>query len=75
MIDWLDERVSDTAISAVMGHLEITNRTRGQLFEKGSPVTDIYKRRKLGPVYEVAKVLEEEWWPEIQKHTKVKLID
>ncbi|HBB82562.1 MAG TPA: hypothetical protein DC031_04635 [Sulfitobacter sp.] len=26
--DWLDERVSDAAISAVMGHFEISSRTR-----------------------------------------------
>ncbi|MEP1832050.1 MAG: hypothetical protein ABJL57_00025, partial [Hyphomonas sp.] len=64
--DWLDERVSDAAISAVMGHFEISSRTRRQLFETGSPTTDLYKRRKLGPVLEVATVLDEEWWPSIQ---------
>jgi hypothetical protein len=35
--DWLDERVSDAAISAVMGHFEISARTRRQLFENGAP--------------------------------------
>ncbi|MFG6566745.1 tyrosine recombinase XerC [Sulfitobacter sp. 1A13679] len=71
--DWLDERVSDAAISAVMGHFEISSRTRRQLFEFGSPMTDIYKRRKLGPVLEVAEVLEKEWWPSIQPYTSVDL--
>ena len=71
--DWLDERVSDAAISAVMGHFEISARTRRQLFESGSPTTDLYKRRKLGPVLEVAKVLDEEWWPSIQPFTSVDL--
>lgn len=71
--DWLDERVSDAAISAVMGHFEISSRTRHQLFDAGSPTTDIYKRRKLGPVLEVAKVLDEEWWPSIQPFTSVDL--
>lgn len=71
--DWLDERVSDAAISAVMGHFDISKRTRSQLFESGSPMTDIYKRRKLGPVLEVAEVLEREWWPSIQPYTSVDL--
>lgn len=71
--DWLDERVSDAAISAVMGHFEISSRTRRQLFESGSPTTDLYKRRKLGPVLEVAAVLDEEWWPSIQPFTSVDL--
>ena len=56
--DWLDERVSDAAISAVMGHFEISSRTRRQLFEAGSPTTDLYKRRMLGPVMEVGEALE-----------------
>jgi integrase len=71
--DWLDERVSDAAISAVMGHFDISKRTRSQLFESGSPMTDIYKRRKLGPVLEVAEILEREWWPSIQPFTSVDL--
>ena len=71
--DWLDERVSDAAISAVMGHLDISKRSRSQLFNVGSPMTDIYKRRKLGPVLEVAEVLEREWWPSIQPFTSVDL--
>lgn len=71
--DWLDERVSDAAISSVMGHFDISSRTRRQLFEAGSPTTDLYKRRKLGPVLEVAEVLEREWWPSIQPFTSVDL--
>ncbi len=71
--DWLDERVSDAAISAVMGHFEISTRTRRQLFESGSPTTDLYKRRKLGPVLEVAAALDQEWWPSIQPFTSVDL--
>lgn len=71
--DWLDERVSDAAISAVMGHFEITSRTRRRLFEQGSPTTDLYKRTKLGPVLEIADVLEREWWPSIQPFTSVDL--
>lgn len=71
--DWLDERVSDAAISAVMGHFEISKKTRNQLFDVGSPMTEIYKRRKLRPVLEVADVLEREWWPSIQPFTSVDL--
>lgn len=36
-------------------------------------MTDIYKRRKLGPVLEVAEVFEREWWPSIQPFTSVDL--
>ena len=57
-----------------MGHFKISTQTHRQLFEQGSPMTDIYKRRKLGPIHEVAQVLEAEWCPESQKHTSVKLI-
>ncbi|MHA7877258.1 hypothetical protein [Roseivivax sp.] len=71
--DWLDERVSDAAISSVMGHFDISSKTRRQLFDQGSPMTLAYKRRKLGPILEVATVLEEEWWPSIQPHTQVKV--
>lgn len=71
--DWLDERVSDAAISAVMGHFDISARTRRQLFDAGSPTTDLYKSTKLSPVLEVADVLEREWWPSIQPFTSVDL--
>lgn len=71
--DWLDDRVSDAAISSVMGHFDVSARNRRQLFEAGSPMTDIYKRRKLGPVLEVARVLDEEWWPSIQPFTSLDL--
>lgn len=71
--DWLDDRVSDAAISSVMGHFDVSARNRRQLFEAGSPMTDIYKRRKLGPILEVAAVLDEEWWPSIQPFTSVNL--
>lgn len=71
--DWLDERVSDAAISAVMGHFQVSSKTRRQIFEPGSPMTDIYKRRKLGPVLEVVEVLDREWWPSIQPFTSVNL--
>tara|TARA_R110002124_G_scaffold69504_16_gene186897 strand:- start:844 stop:2100 length:1257 start_codon:yes stop_codon:yes gene_type:complete len=71
--DWLDERVSDAAISAVMGHFDISARTRRQLFDAGSPTTDLYKSTKLHPVLEVADVLEREWWPSIQPFTSVDL--
>ncbi|HBZ43048.1 MAG TPA: hypothetical protein DEO85_03130 [Maritimibacter sp.] len=62
LADFLDSRVSDAAISSVLGHFEVSNRNRRQLFESGSPMTDVYKRRKLGSVLEVAAVLDEEWW-------------
>ena len=36
-------------------------------------MTEIYKRRKLGPVLEVADALEREWWPSIQPFTRIDL--
>jgi len=36
-------------------------------------MTDIYKRRKLGPILEVTAALDAEWWPSIQPFTSVDL--
>lgn len=71
--DFLDEHASDADISAVMGHFDIARKTRRQLFEDGSPTTDIYKRRKLDPVLRVGEILDREWWPRIQPFTSVDL--
>lgn len=71
--DFLDEYASDADISAVMGHFKITKKNRRQIFETGSPITDIYKRRKLGPVLRIGEVLDREWWPRIQPFTSVDL--
>lgn len=71
--DFLDEHASDADISAVMGHFEITGKTRRRLFEAGSPTTDVYKRRKLAPVLRIGEILDREWWPRIQPHTSVNL--
>jgi MOSC domain-containing protein YiiM len=38
-----------------------------------SPTSEIYRREKLAPLYEIAEVLNREWWPEIQKHCKTDL--
>jgi hypothetical protein len=72
--DFMDEFASDADISAVMGHFDISRKTRGQLFEKGSPTTDIYKRRKLAPVLRISEILEKEWWPRIQPFTSINLL-
>jgi hypothetical protein len=71
--DVLDEHASDADISGVLGHFAISGKTRRQLFESGSPTTDIYKRRKLAPVLRVGEVLDREWWPRIQPYTSVNL--
>ena len=71
--DVLDEHASDADISAVLGHFAISGKTRRQLFEAGSPTTDIYKRRKLAPVLRVGEILDREWWPRIQPYTSVNL--
>lgn len=73
MADWLDERVSNAALSSVMGHLDISRQDRSRLFDRGSPMTDIYKRRKLGPVLEVQAVMDEEFWPALQQFTTIGL--
>ena len=66
--DFLAGRVPDFAISSVMGHTAITAADRDRLFARGSPTTDIYKRRQLQPVLDVGEALEAGWWPEIVKH-------
>ncbi|WP_156429125.1 site-specific integrase [Paracoccus aminovorans] len=63
--DFLAGRVPDFAISAVMGHTSITMSERDRLFARGSPTTEIYKRRQLQPVLDVGQAPEAEWWPEI----------
>ena len=68
--DFLAGRVPDFAISSVMGHTSITNADRDRLFAKGSPTTEIYKRRQLRPVLDVADALEADWWPEIVKRSR-----
>lgn len=59
--DFLAGRVPDFAISAVMGHTSITMSERDRLFARGSPTTEIYKRRQLQPVLDVGEALEAEW--------------
>lgn len=67
--DFLAGRVPDFAISSVMGHTAITLADRDRLFARGSPSTEIYKRRQLQPVLDVGEVLEADWWPEIARHS------
>ena len=65
--DWPDERGSEAAISPVLGHFDISTRTRRQLFDAGRPTTNLYKRTKRGPVFEFADVLKRECWPSISR--------
>lgn len=68
--DFLAGCVPDFAISSVMGHTSISTPDRDRLFARGSPTTEIYKRRQLQPVRDVGQVLEAEWWPEIIKRSE-----
>lgn len=68
-----EERGSDAVISSVTGHFDISARTRRQVFDAGSPTTNLYKTKKLSPVLEAADILEREWWPSIQPFTSVNL--
>jgi hypothetical protein len=68
LFDFLDGRVSDKALVMFAGHDSLLTREKEKVFDEASPTTEIYKRRKLSFAYEVGKVLEEQWWPEIQKH-------
>lgn len=67
LIDWLRNHIPASAISAVAGHVELTQQDRARIFEEGSPTTEIYKRRALKPTYQVGDALERKWWPELQK--------
>lgn len=68
--DFLAGRVPDFAISSVMGHTSISTPDRDRLFARGSPTTEIYKRRQLQAVRDVGQVLEAECWPEIVKRSE-----
>jgi integrase len=72
--DCLYERVSAKARSMLFGHDDaFSNKEKRRLFGDGSAMSDIYRRETLAPLYEVAKVLDEQWWPEIQKHCQTDL--
>lgn len=72
--DFLFERVSGLARSMLLGHAELFDESeKRKLLDPRSPTSEIYRREKLGPLYEVAKVLNEQWWPEIQKHCETDL--
>ncbi len=71
LADRLDEWVSSAAISSVMGHFNISRQEREKIL--GSPMSMVYKTRKLGPILEVADALNEHWWPAIQPHTRIAL--
>lgn len=73
LFDWLDGRVSDKALIMFAGHDSLLAREKKKIFDDSSPTTDIYRRRKLAFVYQVAKTLERDWWPEIQRHCKFDL--
>ena len=63
LFDWLDGRVSDKALMMFAGHDSLLAREKNKIFDESSPTTDIYRRRKLAFAYQVAKVLERDWWP------------
>lgn len=72
--DFLDERVSVRARSMMLGHAELFDaKEKRKLLDPRSPMSDIYRRETLGPIYEIADALNEFWWPEIQKHCKTDL--
>jgi hypothetical protein len=65
--------VSDKALVMFAGHDSLLAREKEKIFDEASPTTDIYKRRKLAFAYEVGKVLDEKWWPAIQRHCSLDL--
>lgn len=72
--DFLHGRVSGLARSMMLGHLELFDeKEKRKLLDPRSPTSEIYRREKLAPLYEIAEVLNREWWPEIQKHCKTDL--
>jgi hypothetical protein len=68
LFDWLDGRVSDKALVMFAGHDSLLAREKDKIFDEASPTSDIYRRRKLAFAYQVGRVLNRDWWPEIQKH-------
>jgi len=72
--DFLFQRVSGLARSMLLGHAELFDESeKRKLLDPRSPTSAIYRREKLAPLYEIAEVLNREWWPEIQKHCKTDL--
>jgi hypothetical protein len=58
----------------LLGHDEtFDSKEKRRLLDEGSPMSDLYRRERLAPPYEVADVLNREWWPAIQEHCKTDL--
>lgn len=71
LADVLLGRASGLARSMMLGHLDLfDDKEKRQLLDPRSPMSEIYRREKLAPLYEIAEVLNRDWWPEIQKHCK-----
>ncbi|MAM60466.1 hypothetical protein [Maritimibacter sp. UBA3975] len=75
LIDWLEMRVPAKSLSMLAGHIAaLDTKERRQMRQNdGSPTTLIYLRSKLAHLDPIRKVLEDEWWPEIQKHCELDL--
>lgn len=72
LINFLAQRVNGFNLSFMAGHTEpfAPNHLR-QL--RSAATTSIYIERSLQPLVEIRKVMEDEWWPELQKHCKTDL--
>ncbi len=75
LIDWLEMRVPARSLSMLAGHVAaLDTRERRQFRENdGSRTTLIYLRQKLAHLQPVRDALENEWWPEIQRHCETDL--
>ena len=75
LFDWLQMRVPMASISALAGHRHVLDsQERRQIRDHdGSATTRIYLRQKLEHLNPIRVALEDEWWPEIQKHCELDL--
>lgn len=75
LIDFLEMRVPARSLSMLAGHIEaLDTRERLRLSrDDGSKTTRLYQRQKLEHLDPIRRALDEEWWPEIQKHCKLDL--
>lgn len=75
LINWLEMRVPARSLSMLAGHVAaLDTRERRQFREHdGSQTTLIYLQKKLEHLDPIRTALENEWWPEIQKHCDVDL--
>jgi hypothetical protein len=61
------------ALDAARHTLLLDDSEKRKLLDPRSPTSKTFRREKLAQLEEIARVFNEQWWPEMQKHCKADL--